>query len=558
MPDDSFNKGLRDLARGIERMGEKNLDASKRYYQENSLWMDNTLGLSNRIEKGFEGLSDGISQAVRDSEDTISRAVSKGMVSAENMDEQLALKGSVEPAENAPVTIEGRSDSNKTKIDWNKVISSISKNFGKFSVEAGEPYVSSAYGDEGGTMFSSVISGAATGAALGAMFTAAFPLSVVIGGIAGSVAGFFSGLAKNFEKKDDAFKSYVRDQFDRITQDQQQRLQNGINIVGGKDETYFELMDTAAALKETHIDEAMGKGYMEVIKGENEDGTGGLADQNKRLVGIQSNLDKAYEMVGGYYASLENTRQSLNVGAQELLLTGQGGEGYDGEDRIRLLEMNQRYLELEEEYKTNRNAGAEIDALLKEAAAIAENVYNGSEGAKALADENVKLVKEMMGDAALNDAYYNAGYRMGVVFSHGMKTGKEVIYQRHRSRESLKLEEEDAVDYIKKVKVNVPSKTDSDDLYSKLPEDSEKASRSGLRRLAAFGLNRVPYDNFPALLHQGERVLTASQARAQNRNEGGIVVNMGAVTVREQADIDRLAKAFVAEARRAALLAVPQ
>ena len=30
----------------------------------------------------------------------------------------------------------------------------------------------------------------------------------------------------------------------------------------------------------------------------------------------------------------------------------------------------------------------------------------------------------------------------------------------------------------------------------------------------AFGLNYVPYDNFPALLHQGERVQTAAEARA--------------------------------------------
>ena len=35
-----------------------------------------------------------------------------------------------------------------------------------------------------------------------------------------------------------------------------------------------------------------------------------------------------------------------------------------------------------------------------------------------------------------------------------------------------------------------------------------------------MGLNRVPYDNFPALLHEGERVLTASQARAADQGAG--------------------------------------
>lgn len=38
----------------------------------------------------------------------------------------------------------------------------------------------------------------------------------------------------------------------------------------------------------------------------------------------------------------------------------------------------------------------------------------------------------------------------------------------------------------------------------------------------AKGLNYVPYDNYPALLHRGEQVLTASQAR--RRNDGGMDV----------------------------------
>lgn len=33
----------------------------------------------------------------------------------------------------------------------------------------------------------------------------------------------------------------------------------------------------------------------------------------------------------------------------------------------------------------------------------------------------------------------------------------------------------------------------------------------------AYGLDYVPYDEFPALLHQGERVLTAAEARTMDR-----------------------------------------
>lgn len=39
----------------------------------------------------------------------------------------------------------------------------------------------------------------------------------------------------------------------------------------------------------------------------------------------------------------------------------------------------------------------------------------------------------------------------------------------------------------------------------------------------AFGLERVPYDNYPALLHAGERVLTAREARNQDQGWAGIL-----------------------------------
>lgn len=38
----------------------------------------------------------------------------------------------------------------------------------------------------------------------------------------------------------------------------------------------------------------------------------------------------------------------------------------------------------------------------------------------------------------------------------------------------------------------------------------------------AYGIDRVPYDNFPSLLHEGERVLTAREARAQDKQAPNI------------------------------------
>lgn len=62
----------------------------------------------------------------------------------------------------------------------------------------------------------------------------------------------------------------------------------------------------------------------------------------------------------------------------------------------------------------------------------------------------------------------------------------------------------------------------------------------------AYGLPYVPYDNYAALLHQGERVLTAREAR-NYQDGGGVSINIGGMTVREEADIDRIAKTIVRE-----------
>ncbi|WAW14617.1 tape measure protein [Peptostreptococcus equinus] len=64
----------------------------------------------------------------------------------------------------------------------------------------------------------------------------------------------------------------------------------------------------------------------------------------------------------------------------------------------------------------------------------------------------------------------------------------------------------------------------------------------------AMGQARVPYDNFPANLHQGERVLSKREANEYDKkssNNAGVVFNIFGLTVREQADIDLIADRFV-------------
>ena len=68
----------------------------------------------------------------------------------------------------------------------------------------------------------------------------------------------------------------------------------------------------------------------------------------------------------------------------------------------------------------------------------------------------------------------------------------------------------------------------------------------------AVGIDYVPYDNFPALLHQGERVQTAVEARSERPGMSGIQISMYGTTIREDADIDRVAEALLRKVELAA------
>lgn len=64
----------------------------------------------------------------------------------------------------------------------------------------------------------------------------------------------------------------------------------------------------------------------------------------------------------------------------------------------------------------------------------------------------------------------------------------------------------------------------------------------------AYGKDRVPYDNYPANLHEGERVLTKREANEYNSGRSGLgkfVINMYGTTIREEADIDLMTDRLV-------------
>ena len=68
------------------------------------------------------------------------------------------------------------------------------------------------------------------------------------------------------------------------------------------------------------------------------------------------------------------------------------------------------------------------------------------------------------------------------------------------------------------------------------------------------GLDYVPYNNYPALLHQGERVLTAEENKAMSTSQPvqsiENIFNISSLVVREEADIEKIARELFNMQRR--------
>ncbi len=153
---------------------------------------------------------------------------------------------------------------------------------------------------------------------------------------------------------------------------------------------------------------------------------------------------------------------------------------------------------------------AEAGRLLAEAKVHAINEYNASEGAQLMLESEKQLIENVRADTALKENYWNAGYELGQEFSKGKQAG-------------------------------VVSGRSGMEIVGEM-----NLSRGGFSHAHAYGLNYVPYNGYPAVLHEGERVLTASENRSYGQNAGGnINITGNTFTVREEADIDKIASALL-------------
>lgn len=497
----------------------------------------------------------------------------------------------------------------------------------------------SAFGNEGGMLFSNALSMATSGASAG--FMVAGPAGALVGAGIGGLVGLGSGALQSYESQDSSFKSYVQDAVQEQLDAQSESLTSGSSIAAGRETdkisfaTLFGSKETAdsylsnlvgmanstpflyddltsmsktlatygydadsilpvlqtigdagAALGQSTSDMTavataigrmkssnkttleylnilndrgigavgmlsdaygvdQGTMYSMISKGEvagqdaariildalSDSFAGAMEAQSKTFSGITSTIEGLQQELDNAMGEGYNQTRMQGLEAQKEWLAGDSGqkmqEAYTaiGTWKASLENAKEQYIRDamndamgSEEYKTAEAEGdaAEMGRILMKAKIDGMNEYNANEGKDEELAQELSLIESVRDDTALNNSYWDAGYTLGQEFSKG------------RAAATTDSAWADAVNNFNSG-------------YTK--------HRSGHQR--AMGIDYVPYDNFPALLHEGEKVLTAGEARQEKNGVGGIQIVMNGMTVREDADIDRVAQALLSKLKEA-------
>ena len=257
--------------------------------------------------------------------------------------------------------------------------------------------------------------------------------------------------------------------------------------------TYDAMVDNLGDA-EANLNARMGEGYNEARKA-------GIEARQDWLESDQ--LGDAYEAIGAWKAELENAKEQYIRDAVDEAMSS-------------------------EDYQTAQAEGdaAEMGRIIMQAKIQGMNEYNANEGKDEVLAQETALIEGVRSDASLNDSYWDAGYTLGQEFSKGRAAGMAS----NQETESGADAESGGGSFMEQSVVGTV------------------ASWLGFGgKESATGLQRVPYNNFPAVLHEGERVLTAREARNYERmgGFGGITINMPGTVIREDADIERIGQAVL-------------
>lgn len=280
------------------------------------------------------------------------------------------------------------------------------------------------------------------------------------------------------------------------------------------------LESTLQGLQE-NIQAAMGQGYNSVRD----------AGMSQEITAYGGELGKALEaanrIAGENKAYLDNLQEKYQIEALGAVLRGSATSVYSGEDKEKLQAMREEYSRAMYQYNNgDQEAGLKLENIKENAQALAKAAFEASDAYQSYQKAELDQIGSIREDVAGLRAAWAAGLKIQNAFSIGL--GGPVVG-------SL---------------TNPQRSAGSTDMTATEREEVIQRQRGNPQRSRphAYGLNRVPFDGYPALLHQGERVQTAEEARRSERRTAPTVQITGnQFSVRSEEDIDAIAARLAEE-----------
>lgn len=314
----------------------------------------------------------------------------------------------------------------------------------------------------------------------------------------------------------------------------------GTEYSGGmqkQSQTYAGLQENLKEAQDS-IDASMGEGYTEERKA-------GVQNKLSALKGdTGAALKEAYAMQGKFQASLENQKDELEQNALAGVVSGTIEGDFSEESKNRLQELAANYQKSIKDAK-NGDAKAELQAErdIEEAKIIAANEYKETDGYKLQLASDLALAGKIRDDTQMHKEYWETGYVWGQILSQGLAEGEQA---------DVNAAVNPTVASTKAYNMAIKKSNSADmELNTQNRPIKWKSLTRGRRVFErATGLNRVPYNNFPALLHEGETVLTGVEARS-GAASSGVTVTGNTFNVRKESDIDAIASQLFYQMKRA-------
>ena len=304
--------------------------------------------------------------------------------------------------------------------------------------------------------------------------------------------------------------------------------------------TTFSGLSSTLADAQTELNNAYGEGY-------NSTRSGGLEAEISAYGGLLGQAVENLNRISGENAAyLENLSERYTREALSAVLLGEDTTLFGGEQQAELERMRDEFIDASAAYEDgSQEAGLKMDSLRTQAEALATAAYESSDQYQMLHETELDQI-----EAIRENTVALGGWRNELEKQQELSKGQGgsvasgifgMLEQQGAQKTGLSgsgatYTVGDAMSFGKSLLTHL---------------EQAGSSHTGF----AYGLDRVPYDNYAAILHQGERVLTAREARAMDRQGGAfgpVTVTGNQFVIRQESDIDAVAAAILRRAELAA------